>query len=388
MGHNYEVTWKWAKDNESAKATFTCSRCKDSHEVDAKVDKKEENGQTVYTATAEYAGITKTDTKTITPAIYYQVHCQDYGWEVKSEEEADLTKWKSNGADSGTVGKSKRLEGIRIQLPEGVSGSVEYRTHIQNTGWETKWKKDGEVSGTSGKSLRLEAIQVKLTGKVADNYDVYYCVHAQNVGWLNWAKNGEEAGTAGYGYRLEAIKIMLVPKGEKAPAKVGDSDKAMEARLVGYQTHVQDFGTQAYVYDGAVAGTSGQAKRMESIRINLPSTMASEGKIEYRSHVQNIGWEKDWKQTNQLSGTTGKSLRLEAIQMKLSGDIAKEYDVYYRVHAQNFGWLGWAKNGEEAGTAGYSYRLEAIQVVMVPKGTENPQLPGVASATKEAFIQK
>ena len=388
LGHNYEVTWKWAKDNESAKATFTCSRCKDSHEVDAKVDKKEENGQTVYTATAEYAGITKTDTKTITPAIYYQVHCQDYGWEVKSEEEADLTKWKSNGADSGTVGKSKRLEGIRIQLPEGVSGSVEYRTHIQNTGWETKWKKDGEVSGTSGKSLRLEAIQVKLTGKVADNYDVYYCVHAQNVGWLNWAKNGEEAGTAGYGYRLEAIKIMLVPKGEKAPAKVGDSDKAMEARLVGYQTHVQDFGTQAYVYDGAVAGTSGQAKRMESIRINLPSTMASEGKIEYRSHVQNIGWEKDWKQTNQLSGTTGKSLRLEAIQMKLSGNIAKEYDVYYRVHAQNFGWLGWAKNGEEAGTAGYSYRLEAIQVVMVPKGTENPQLPGIASATKEAFIQK
>ena len=388
LGHNYEVTWKWAKDNESAKATFTCSRCKDSHEVEAKVDKKEEDGQTVYTATAEYAGITKTDVKKTKLAIYYQVHCQDYGWEVDEKDDADLTKWKSDGAKSGTEGESKRLEGIRIQLPEGVSGSVEYRTHIQNTGWETKWKKDGEVSGTSGKSLRLEAIQVKLTGKVADNYEVYYCVHAQNFGWLNWAKNGEEAGTAGYGYRLEAIKIMLVPKGEKAPAKVGDSDKAMEARLVGYQTHVQDFGTQAYVYDGAVAGTSGQAKRMESIRINLPSTMASEGKIEYRSHVQNIGWEKDWKQTNQLSGTTGKSLRLEAIQMKLSGDIAKEYDVYYRVHAQNFGWLGWAKNGEEAGTAGYSYRLEAIQVVMVPKGTENPQLPGVASATKEAFIQK
>lgn len=388
LGHNYEVTWKWAKDNESAKATFTCSRCKDSHEVEAKVDKKEEDGQTVYTATAEYAGITKTDVKKTKLAIYYQVHCQDYGWEVDEKDEADLTKWKSDGAPSGTVGESKRLEGIRIQLPKGVSGSVEYRTHIQNTGWETKWKKDGEVSGTSGKSLRLEAIQMKLSGDIAKEYDVYYCVHAQNFGWLNWAKNGEEAGTAGYGYRLEAIKIMLVPKGEKAPAKVGDSDKAMEARLVGYQTHVQDFGTQAYVYDGAVAGTSGQAKRMESIRINLPSTMASEGKIEYRSHVQNIGWEKDWKQTNQLSGTTGKSLRLEAIQMKLSGNIAKEYDVYYRVHAQNFGWLGWAKNGEEAGTAGYSYRLEAIQVVMVPKGTENPQLPGVASATKEAFIQK
>ena len=67
----------------------------------------------------------------------------------------------------------------------------------------------------------------------------------------------------------------------------------MEARLVGYQTHVQDFGTQAYVYDGAVSWK--QADRLnvwKSIRINLPSTMASEGKIEYRSHVQNIGWEK------------------------------------------------------------------------------------------------
>ena len=396
LGHDYKVsedgwTWTYDKKNDTYEATakFVCSRCKEIHEVEADVVKNiDDKGQTVYTATATYEDATASSTKTIIPSIYYQVHRQDYGWEVDEKDEADLTKWKSDGAESGTVGESKRLEGIRIQLPEGVSGSVEYRTHIQNTGWETKWKKDGEVSGTSGKSLRLEAIQVKLTGKVADNYDVYYCVHAQNVGWLNWAKNGEEAGTAGYGYRLEAIKIMLVPKGEKAPAKVGDSDKAMEARLVGYQTHVQDFGTQAYVYDGAVAGTSGQAKRMESIRINLPSTMASEGKIEYRSHVQNIGWEKDWKQTNQLSGTTGKSLRLEAIQMKLSGNIAKEYDVYYRVHAQNFGWLGWAKNGEEAGTAGYSYRLEAIQVVMVPKGTENPQLPGVASATKEAFIQK
>lgn len=404
LGHDYKVSekdgWTWTfnkeKDTYEATAKFVCSRCKDPQDVTVDAVKSEKDGQTIYTATAKYTDkngkeFTATAEKKTKLPIYYQVHRQDYGWEVDEKDEADLTKWKSDGAPSGTVGESKRLEGIRIQLPKGVSGSVEYRTHIQNTGWETKWKKDGEVSGTSGKSLRLEAIQMKLSGDIAKEYDVYYCVHAQNFGWLNWAKNGEEAGTAGYGYRLEAIKIMLVPKkGGSAPAKVGDSDKAMEARLVGYQTHVQDIGTQAYVYDGDVAGTSGQAKRMESIRINLPSTMASEGKIEYRSHVQYIGWEKDWKQTNQLSGTTGKSLRLEAIQMKLFGNIAKEYDVYYRVHAQNFGWLGWAKNGEEAGTAGYSYRLEAIQVVMVPKGTEkeNLQLPGVESGTEEAFIQK
>lgn len=400
LGHDYKVSekdgWKWTADKEkgyTAKATFVCSRCKDSREVDATVTKEEKDGQVIYTATAKYTDesgkeFTETAEKKTKLSIYYEVHRQDYGWEVDTKDEDDLTKWKSDGAESGTVGESKRLEAIKIKLPDGVSGSIEYRTHIQDIGWEKNWAKDGEISGTSGQAKRLEAIQVKLTGNVAKNYDVYYCVHAQNFGWLGWAKNGEKAGTAGYGYRLEAIKIMLVPKGGDAPDKVGKTDTAMEARLVGYQTHVQDYGTQDYVYDGAMAGTSGQAKRMESIRIKLPSTMASEGKIEYKSHIENIGWEKSWKQTGELSGTTGKSLRLEAIQIKLSGDIAEKYDVYYRVHAENFGWLGWAKNGEKSGTEGYAYRLEALQIKLVPKGTENPELPTPASAKKEAFIKK
>ena len=400
LGHDYKVSekdgWKWTADKEkgyTAKATFVCSRCKDSREVDATVTKEEKAGQVIYTATAKYTDesgkeFTETAEKKTKLSIYYEVHRQDYGWEVDTKDEDDLTKWKSDGAESGTVGESKRLEAIKIKLPDGVSGSIEYRTHIQDIGWEKNWAKDGEISGTSGQAKRLEAIQVKLTGNVAKNYDVYYCVHAQNFGWLGWAKNGEKAGTAGYGYRLEAIKIMLVPKGGDAPDKVGKTDTAMEARLVGYQTHVQDYGTQDYVYDGAMAGTSGQAKRMESIRIKLPSTMASEGKIEYKSHIENIGWEKSWKKTGELSGTSGKSLRLEAIQIKLSGDIAEKYDVYYRVHAENFGWLGWAKNGEKSGTEGYAYRLEALQIKLVPKGTENPELPTPASAKKEAFIKK
>lgn len=400
LGHDYKVSkkdgWKWTADKEkgyTAKATFVCSRCKDSHEVDATVTKEEKDGQVIYTATAKYTDesgkeFTATDVKETKLSIYYEVHRQDYGWEVDAKDEADLSKWKSDGMNSGTVGESKRLEAIKIKLPDGVSGSIEYRTHIQDIGWEKNWAKDGEISGTSGQAKRLEAIQVKLTGNVAKNYDVYYCVHAQNFDWLGWAKNGEKAGTAGYGYRLEAIKIMLVPKGGDAPDKVGKTDTAMEARLVGYQTHVQDYGTQDYVYDGAMAGTSGESKRMESIRIKLPSTTSKDGGIEYRSHVQTYGWEKSWKKTGELSGTTGQSKRLEAIQIRLTGAIKDKYDVYYRVHAQNFGWLGWAKNGEESGTAGYSYRLEAVQIVLVPKGTENPTLPGPTSAKTETFIEK
>lgn len=382
IGHDYKVSdkdgWKWTADKEkgyTAVATFKCSRCGDSHKVDAVVTKEEKNGQIIYKANAEYTDangkkFTATTTKNAKMSVSYMVHRQDLDWE---------TDWKKDGEESGTVGQSKRLEAIRIKLPDGVSGSIEYRTHVQDLGWEKTWSKDGEESGTEGQSKRLEAIQIRLTGEVAENYDVYYSVHAQDFGWLGWAKNGKEAGTSGYGYRLEAIKIQLVAKGDKAPA----SDKeAMESRLVGYQTHVQDYGTQKYVYDGAMAGTEGEAKRMESIRMLLPSSANSA--IQYRSHVQDYGWEKNWASNGALSGTTGKSKRLEAIQIKLSGDAAEKYDVYYRVHAQDYGWLGWAKNGESSGTEGHSKRLEAIEVRLIPKGT-TPNLP--TSANAKAFIK-
>ena len=386
LGHDYKVSekdgWKWTADKEkgyTAVATFICSRCKDSHDVTADVVKEDKNSQIIYKATAKYTDktgkeFTATATKSTKMSVSYIVHCQDYGWEEE---------WKKDGQTSGTVGESKRLEAIQIKLPNGVSGSIEYRTHIQDIGWEKNWSKNGEKSGTEGQCKRLEAIQIRLTGEVAENYDVYYSVHAENFGWLGWAKNGEEAGTAGYGYRLEAIKIQLVTKGDKAPELIGTIKEAMKARLVGYQTHVQDYGTQAYVYDGAMAGTEGECKRMESIRMKLPSSVNSS--IQYRSHVQDIGWEKNWASNGSLSGTTGQCKRLEAIQIKLSGDVAKNYDVYYRVHAQDYGWLAWAKNGESSGTEGYAKRLEAIEVRLVPKGT-TPDLP--ASANEKAFIKK
>ena len=386
LGHDYKVSekdgWKWTADKEkgyTAVATFVCSRCKDSHDVTADVVKEDKNSQIIYKATAKYTDetgkeFTATATKSTKMSVSYIVHGQDYGWEKD---------WKKDGQTSGTEGQCKRLEAIQIKLPDDVSGSIEYRTHIQDIGWEKNWSKDGAKSGIEGQCKRLEAIQIKLTGEVEKNYDVYYSVHAENFGWLGWAKNGEEAGTAGYGYRLEAIRIQLVTKGDKAPELIGTIKEAMKARLVGYQTHVQDYGTQAYVYDGAMAGTEGECKRMESIRMKLPSSVNSS--IQYRSHVQDIGWEKNWASNGSLSGTTGQCKRLEAIQIQLSGDVAKNYDVYYRVHAQDYGWLAWAKNGESSGTEGYAKRLEAIEVRLVPKGT-TPDLP--ASANEKAFIKK
>ena len=302
-------------------------------------------------------GLTKASENSVvssSPSISYQTHVQDYGWQ----------SWKSNGEVSGTVGQSKRLEGINIKL-SNINGSIEYKTHVQDIGWQD-WKSNGQMSGTSGQSKRLEAIKVKLSGETANQYDVYYRVHAQDYGWLDWAKNGESAGTEGYSKRLEGIQIVLVKKGENAP---GSTSRPFIYKMIKYQTHVQNIGWQGEKVDGEMSGTTGQSLRLEAIKIQLSSSI--DGGIVYKTHVQDYGW-LNFVTNGQASGTTGQAKRLEAIQMQLTGNAKNQYDLYYRVHAQNFGWLGWAKNGESAGTAGYSYRLEGIQIVLVPKGGNAP----------------
>lgn len=302
-------------------------------------------------------GLTKASENSVvssSPSISYQTHVQDYGWQ----------SWKSNGEVSGTVGQSKRLEGINIKL-SNINGSIEYKTHVQDIGWQD-WKSNGQMSGTSGQSKRLEAIKVKLSGEAANQYDVYYRVHAQDYGWLDWAKNGESAGTEGYSKRLEGIQIVLVKKGENAP---GSTSRPFIYKMIKYQTHVQNIGWQGEKADGEMSGTTGQSLRLEAIKIQLSSSI--DGGIVYKTHVQDYGW-LNFVTNGQASGTTGQAKRLEAIQMQLTGNAKNQYDLYYRVHAQNFGWLGWAKNGESAGTAGYSYRLEGIQIVLVPKGRNAP----------------
>ena len=176
------------------------------------------------TGKGNYTGSAKTTFKIVAPTVQYKVHRQTYGWE---------TEWKRNGDQSGTVGESKRLEGIYVMLGKDfpVSGGIRYKTHGQRNGWEPDWRYSGQLSGTLGESKRLEAIRIELTGDMAKAYDVYYRVHAQQLGWMGWAKNGADAGTAGYSYRLEAIQIVLVPKGGAAPAKTlkGATQKVAQA---------------------------------------------------------------------------------------------------------------------------------------------------------------
>lgn len=132
---------------------------------------------------------------------------------------------------------------------------------------------------------------------------------------------------------------------------------------VSYQSHVENIGWQEAVTNGQVSGTTGQALRVEALKVNVinPDNLG----IEYRAHVQNIGWQ-DFSADGQIAGTEGQALRLEALEMHLTGDKAKNYSVYYRVHVADYGWLDWAKDSQSAGTEGMGKRIEAVEVKLLP----------------------
>ena len=277
----------------------------------------------------------------------------------------------------GTRGQSRRVEAITINLGNdtGLSGTLEYRVHIQDIGWQD-YKSAGQTAGTSGQSKRLEGIEMYLTGDLATVYSVEYCVHIQDYGDAQgWVYDGALAGTTGESKRLEEVKVRLVEKNSGI------------STTVNYRVHRQDYGWEStWKTNGQISGTTGESKRLEGIEIHLSGNEYSGG-VQYKTDIQNIGWESGWLSNGEMSGTQGQSLRLEAIQIELTGDIASYYDVYYRVHAQDYGWLGWAKNGEISGTSGLSKRLEAIQIVLVRKGEAAPgDVAGITSATNAVSV--
>lgn len=299
------------------------------------------------------------DLPEVSVSASFRVHCSNIGWE-------DAV---GNGETAGSD-NSGRVEAFQLNVStdnvESVKDIVSYRAYVQYSGWQ-EWKHNGETAGTTGKGYQIEAIEAKPGKNISDDFDLYYRVCVLGSGWLSWAKNGDSAGTNDFDLPLSAVQFKFVRKGEETPEKTGDS--FFRTRL-SYQAHVQDIGWQSYVENGHLAGTTGQAKQMEALRINLDHQDFSGG-VRYRAHVKNIGWQ-NWSENNAMTGTVGRSLQMEAVQMQLTGEMSEHFDLYYRVHVQNYGWLDWAFNGNSAGSTGFCLRVEAIEIRLLPKGSAAP----------------
>lgn len=292
----------------------------------------------------------------------------------------------------GTSGQAKRLEALTLSLQNdtGIAGSIQYRVHIQNIGWQGV-KNSGELAGSKAKSLRIESVRIALTGDLAKQYDVYYRAHVQNMGWLPWASNGAPAGSEGYSNRLESLEVAVVQKGNANQLKQIvdgsiDNAKAFKFAEVTYRDHCQNIGWKNHnassLESNITLGIKGQSKRLEAFAISikrlnsnnyvdLNKSIYRNGEITYQAHVQNVGWQSVQKDGS-VAGTVNRSQRVEAIRVALTGDLSSDYDVYYRSHVSNIGDLGWAENNTESGTTGASVRIEAIDIKLVRKGGTAP----------------
>lgn len=136
--------------------------------------------------------------------LYYRAHCQTVG----------LLNSVHDGQTSGTVGYSKRLEGLYIDIrkikEKYPDVKLKCKAHIQGTGWKEYTNVEHDtLIGTTGQSKRLEAIELELTGLPA-NKVLMYRTHLSGTGWTGWVKGGFTSGTVGIGKAIEAIQIKIV----------------------------------------------------------------------------------------------------------------------------------------------------------------------------------
>ena len=129
---------------------------------------------------------------------------------------------------------------------------------------------------------------------------------------------------------------------------------------ISYQAHVQDYGWVAWVSNGQVAGTTGQARRLEALRIDLSGSSSPAAQICYEAYVQGVGWQGAVCGNGQMVGTVGQALRMEGIKIWVKN--APDLAVCYSAHVENIGWQNEVCNGEAAGAPGHALRVEAITI--------------------------
>lgn len=162
--------------------------------------------------------------------------------------------------------------------------------------------------------------------------DVSYQVHARGIGWCNWQCDGLLAGSTGQNRRIEAIRINVA----------GNVDVSVHMRGIGDRTYKN-------VTKDTICGTIGEQRRIEAIKITGKDKFYL-----YRVHQKGIGW-SDWANNGEWAGVKGKSLQIEAIEIK---------EAMFSVdgHVQGKGWIGERAAENIIGITGHALRLEAIRI--------------------------
>lgn len=149
---------------------------------------------------------------------------------------------------------------IIVQTTKLTGPAIEYQAHVKNVGWQN-WVDSGNVAGTTGQSLQMEAIKIRFKSpyNTDSNLHIEYRAHVANIGWMPWVRDGEIAGTTGQNIQMEALQVRIVD----------NNGNIRNDYTLSYQAHIQNTGWQNPVYTEQTAGTTGQSLRMEAAIINV-----------------------------------------------------------------------------------------------------------------------
>ncbi|GEM_PF-2006505 len=110
-----------------------------------------------------------------------------------------------NICNIGTQGKSLRLEMFSM-----VIDGIEFTYFISEEGLQNLPPQvSGSVLGSIGVSKRIEGIQINVTS-IPVGYKLQYRAHIQNLGETGWVDSGVFCGTVGMSLRIEEIEVQVI----------------------------------------------------------------------------------------------------------------------------------------------------------------------------------
>lgn len=190
------------------------------------------------------------------------------------------------------------------------------------------------------------------------HYDSYcYGVGSGHYDVYNWFNR--------FGKTMDDVRNDVAKLLNEKPAE----PKTPQTGFIRYRAHCQTYGWLPSVADGEWAGTTGQSKRLEAIKITPPEGV----ELEVIAHVQTYGNQKysgikkgkssgmGTSDNDPIIGTYGQSKRLEAVTIKCTKNTTGK-KLYYQGHVQTYGDTKVCREGELCGTTGESKRLEAIRI--------------------------
>jgi hypothetical protein len=156
-----------------------------------------------------------------------------------------------NAWDGAKLGTVLRLhDGCRPDNPDctwHVPLSVCYQVKFQNTQQWSQEVCDGAQAGTTGQSRLVDQFRVR--SLIPKN--ICYRAHSANIGWGPIVCDNNVAGTINR--YLQAVEIW---------SWNGDPEQSIE-----YQAHVADLGWMLKRYDGTQAGTTGQSRSLQALKV-------------------------------------------------------------------------------------------------------------------------